>query len=129
MFSYTLKAENTRSQEVGIMRKVANAVVTLSAFALLAVFLVSAAAVAVKLLWTDGALREAGTERVYTEVVVKPGDTLWVIAQQQMPDHDPRDAVAKIRELNQLPSAQIYPGQTLTLEVKRPAEAQHMAQR
>ena len=60
---------------------------------------------------------------------MKPGDTLWVIAQQQMPDHDPRDAVAKIRELNQLPSAQIYPGQTLTLEVKRPAEEQHMAQR
>ena len=49
--------------------------------------------------------------------------------KNQMPDEDPRDAVARIRELNQLQSAEIFPGQVLTLEVKRPVQAGQLASR
>lgn len=109
--------------------KTQNALVTISVFGLLIMLMVSAAAITLKLVWIDGALTNAGTELVFTEVVVQSGDTLWAIAANQMPDEDPRDAVARIRELNQLQSAEIFPGQVLTLEVKRSVQAGQLASR
>ena len=47
----------------------------------------------------------------------------------QMPGEDPRDAVGSIRQLNELQSAEIYPGQVLTLEVKRAVQSQQLASR
>lgn len=50
------------------------------------------------------------------EVVVRPGDTLWSIAKANLPGQDPRDAVGALRKLNQLTSAEIFPGQILQVE-------------
>ena len=70
-------------------------------------------AVAVLLLWAlfAGDTGASGPERQYR---VKPGDTLWSIAERTS-GGDPREAVWKIRERNDLESALIVPGQTLVL--------------
>ncbi len=46
-------------------------------------------------------------------VTVQPGDTLWSIAGQVAPGHDPRQVVERIRESNDLTSVSLFPGQTL----------------
>jgi nucleoid-associated protein YgaU len=58
-----------------------------------------------------GGLRLAGV----TSVVVQPGDTLWSIASPVAADGDVRAVVAEIRQLNDLSSADLVPGQTLQL--------------
>ncbi len=50
-------------------------------------------------------------------VTVQAGQSLWTLAQRIAPDHDPRDVVAKIRDLNELTSTQLQPGQQLVVPV------------
>jgi nucleoid-associated protein YgaU len=52
-----------------------------------------------------------GPERLYR---VKPGDTLWSIAERTFAG-DPREGVWEIRERNALASATIVPGQVLVV--------------
>ncbi|HHY10936.1 MAG TPA: LysM peptidoglycan-binding domain-containing protein [Firmicutes bacterium] len=53
------------------------------------------------------------------EITVQPGDTLWSIAKANVPKKDPRDVIAAVRVLNQLNSAEIFPGQTLRIEIPK----------
>ena len=53
----------------------------------------------------------AGPKRTY---VVKPGDTLWSVAQRTLAG-DPREGVWKIEQRNRLASATIVPGERLVL--------------
>jgi LysM repeat protein len=48
-------------------------------------------------------------------MTVLSGDTLWSIATEIAPQEDPRDVVAEIIALNQLPSAALMPGQEIAL--------------
>ncbi|WP_046469112.1 LysM peptidoglycan-binding domain-containing protein [Allosalinactinospora lopnorensis] len=48
-------------------------------------------------------------------VIVEDGDTLWEIAEQARPAEDPRRTVHEIVELNDLPAADLAPGQELLL--------------
>ena len=48
-------------------------------------------------------------------MTVLTGDTLWSIATMIAPEEDPRDVVADIIALNQLPSAALMPGQEIGL--------------
>ena len=70
-------------------------------------------AVAVLLLWAlfAGEGGASGPEREYR---VRPGDTLWSIAQETF-SGDPREGVWELRYRNDLDSATIVPGQTLVL--------------
>jgi nucleoid-associated protein YgaU len=70
-------------------------------------------AVAVLVLWAlfAGETGAGGPERQYR---VKPGDTLWSIAERTLPG-DPREGVWELRERNELASATIVPGQVLVL--------------
>lgn len=70
-------------------------------------------ALAVLLLWAlfAGESGAGGPERSYR---VKPGDTLWSIAEQTF-QGDPREGVWELRERNHLESTTIVPGQVLTL--------------
>ena len=70
-------------------------------------------ALAVLLLWAlfAGETGASGPEHRYR---VKPGDTLWSIAERTSAG-DPREAVWNIRERNGLASALIVPGQVLVL--------------
>ena len=53
----------------------------------------------------------AGPKRTY---VVKPGDTLWSVAQHTYAG-DPREGVWKLEQRNHLGSATIVPGEKLVL--------------
>ena len=50
-----------------------------------------------------------------SSVVVEPGDTLWSLAVPLAGDGDVREVVHELRELNDLESAQLQPGQVLRL--------------
>ena len=70
-----------------------------------------AAAIAVAML---GWARPSGGAGEGVRYVVKPGDTLWVIAE----DHyggDPREAIWAIKERNGLGTSTISPGAVLVL--------------
>ena len=71
------------------------------------------AALAILLLWAlfAGETDASGPERHYR---VKPGDTLWSIAERTFAG-DPREGVWELRERNELDSATILPGQVLVL--------------
>jgi LysM repeat protein len=53
----------------------------------------------------------AGPKRTY---VVKPGDTLWTVAEHAYAG-DPREGVWKLEQRNHLGSATIVPGEKLVL--------------
>jgi hypothetical protein len=54
----------------------------------------------------------------YTTVTVQPGQTLWEIARTFAPDTDPRATIARIVDLNALPSQHdIRPGLRLALPI------------
>ncbi len=58
----------------------------------------------------------AGPEPVTVDYRVRPGDTLWSIAELVIAeDGDVRGTVAEIRDLNDLGSSVIAPGQTLVV--------------
>ena len=48
-------------------------------------------------------------------VTVQAGESLWSMARRVAPDNDPREVVARIRDLNDLTSAHLTPGQQLLL--------------
>jgi len=52
------------------------------------------------------------------EVVVAPGETLWALAARHAPERDPRDFVAEVYRLNELPpSGLVRAGQSLVVPV------------
>ena len=53
----------------------------------------------------------AGPKRTY---VVRPGDTLWSVAERTYPG-DPRQGIWEIEQRNHLASATIVPGEKLVL--------------
>jgi hypothetical protein len=70
-------------------------------------------ALAVLMLWAlfAGESGAGGPERSYR---VKPGDTLWSIAERTFPG-DPREGVWELRQRNELDGTTIVPGQVLVL--------------
>ncbi|MCP3425252.1 LysM peptidoglycan-binding domain-containing protein [Rothia sp. AR01] len=57
------------------------------------------------------------TAQVTEQIVVSDGDTLWAIAGEVDPGADPRETVALIGELNELPGGSLEPGQRLVVPV------------
>jgi nucleoid-associated protein YgaU len=55
----------------------------------------------------------ATTGPVAESWVVQPGETLWAIAEQVAPEVDPRETVARIVELNDLPDSSVQAGQAV----------------
>ena len=47
--------------------------------------------------------------------MVQPGETLWVIAERVDPETDPRETVARIVAMNDLPSSSVVAGQELVV--------------
>ena len=54
----------------------------------------------------------AGT---FEMVTVVSGDTLWTLAERIAPEHDPRDVVDDIVQLNGLSGVAVFPGQELAI--------------
>ena len=57
----------------------------------------------------------ADSGAVSSTYVVQPGETLWVIAERLDPDVDPRETVARIVAMNDLPSSSVLVGQELLI--------------
>jgi hypothetical protein len=55
------------------------------------------------------------------KITVVGGETLWSVAKQISPNSDPRDVIAEIISVNRLKSADIYPGEQLSI----PAQYEH----
>ncbi len=49
--------------------------------------------------------------------VVQAGDSLWSIAQIVAPERDPRETIARIRDLNGMGSSTVIPGQSLVVPI------------
>lgn len=65
---------------------------------------------------TPGAGAAAGAAAAEgRRVTVRPGETLWAIAQRVAPGNDPRATIAQILDLNALDSAGVQVGQVLLL--------------
>ncbi len=54
-------------------------------------------------------------EPAQEHVTVQQGDSLWTLAGRVAPDDDPREVVAQIRDLNDLATSALTPGQVLVL--------------
>jgi nucleoid-associated protein YgaU len=48
-----------------------------------------------------------------TKVLVRPGQSLWTLAEAYDPDVDPRVVMEQIQQLNSMTSDQLRPGQVL----------------
>lgn len=66
-----------------------------------------------------GAASQAGLSEgaVLQQTTVQPGESLWSVAQRIAPENDPREVIAQIRRLNDLPGSQLQVGQQLLLPV------------
>jgi len=73
--------------------------------------------VAALVLLLASSVMAAGPEPETVDYRVLPGDTLWTIAQEVEEGGDVRDVVAEIRNLNDLDSSLILPGQVLLVPV------------
>ena len=56
-----------------------------------------------------------GAAAVSSTWVVQPGETLWVIAERVDPDTDPRETVARIVAMYDLPDSSVLVGQELQI--------------
>jgi LysM repeat protein len=59
---------------------------------------------------SDGSATSSDAARTW---VVQPGETLWSIAQRLDPNTDPRETVARIVAMNDLPSSAVAVGQEI----------------
>ena len=58
------------------------------------------------------------TQPEYIEIIVEPGDTLWNLARQHMPNNtDIRRAVHTLSTLNEIAAHELKAGQTLIIPV------------
>jgi LysM repeat protein len=67
---------------------------------------------------TDAAATQTPNTNDFTYVSVAPGESLWQLAGEIAPQSDPSEVVADILALNQLPSADLQPGQELAIPLE-----------
>lgn len=89
---------------------------TLIASARFRAFTIISITVIVVLLFLSSAVQATGQITETTDYRVKPGDTLWRIAQVHGPENgDIRRIVAAIEKLNQIDGAHIQAGQVIEI--------------
>jgi hypothetical protein len=68
-----------------------------------------------------GASAEAGSTvstASFDHITVAPGESLWDLAAWIAPEADPREVVADMVALNQLPTTEVQPGQRLAIPLE-----------
>jgi hypothetical protein len=82
--------------------------------------LVAAPVVVVALLFgiNAGGATATSSSTPLTKVTVVGGETLWSLAKQISPNTDPRDVVADVMSVNRMDTADIYPGEQLSIPAK-----------
>ena len=86
----------------------------------LPIMLTAAAALTVLGFFTAPAVASSGAPDVTEtlQVSVDAGDSLWGLAEEFVPDRDPRDVVADIMELNNLSDARVSAGVQLFIPIQ-----------
>jgi nucleoid-associated protein YgaU len=83
----------------------------------MAVLLVAAVSVslagAAQALGHSGAQARPGTRAAITKVEVRPGQSLWTLAEAYDPNADTRQVIQEILQLNSMNTDQVQPGQIL----------------
>lgn len=59
------------------------------------------------------------TAQQYIRIQVKPGDTLWCLAGEYMPNTDIRKSINVISEINDTSASELYAGQVLKIPVEK----------
>ena len=108
-----LPAHTTNTVHLRITRRGRIVLATLASLPLVAA-LVALAVFGANSAVANGA-ESATASQSFDYVTVQAGETLWGIAEEIAPTADPRDVIADIVNLNQLPSAQVQPGQRLAV--------------
>lgn len=80
-------------------------------------FLLGLAVAAVSMLALDISSAVAGGSDRAVTVTVESGDTLWSYAEEYAPTQDPQDFVQRAQQLNNLTTARLTAGSTITLPV------------
>ena len=65
----------------------------------------------------SGSDSQASNSPAEQVVVVQTGETLWGIAREVAPGSDPRGVVRQIRQMNDLGTAPVVPGQSIVVPV------------
>ena len=65
----------------------------------------------------SGSMSEASKSPTPQVVVVQAGETLWGIAREVAPGSDPRGVVRQIRQMNDLGTIPVVPGQSIVVPV------------
>ncbi|MEK9897669.1 MAG: LysM peptidoglycan-binding domain-containing protein [Actinomycetota bacterium] len=65
----------------------------------------------------SGSESEASKSPAPQVVVVQAGETLWGIAREVAPGSDPRGVVRQIRQMNDLGTTPVVPGQSIVVPV------------
>jgi LysM repeat protein len=60
-----------------------------------------------------------GDGPVTQRITVRPGETLWGIAERVAPDADPRSTIARLESMNHLASSTVPAGSVLVVPVAR----------
>jgi hypothetical protein len=60
-----------------------------------------------------------GDGPVTERITVRPGETLWGIAERVAPDADPRSTIARLESMNHLASSTVPAGSVLVVPVAR----------
>jgi hypothetical protein len=80
--------------------------------------LAAAAGVAVTGSSAAGSDMSSSNAASFEYVTIQSGQSLWQLAETVAPSADPREVIAAIVNLNQLPSESVQPGQRLALPVE-----------
>ena len=68
---------------------------------------------------SQAAPRAVGSSSAHTaSTVVRPGESLWAVAERVAPGHDPRAVIDQIADLNNLSSSGLQAGQLLVVPAK-----------
>ena len=65
----------------------------------------------------SGSMSEASKSPAPQVVVVQAGETLWGIAREVAPGSDPRGVVRQIRQMNDLGTTPVVPGQSIVVPI------------
>ena len=85
---------------------------------MLGTLLAAPVAVALTLSAFSGSAAQAGSTvstASFDYITVASGESLWDLAGWIAPEADPREVVAALVELNQLPTTEVQPGQRLAI--------------
>jgi LysM repeat protein len=71
-----------------------------------------------------GAAMGTSSSAPLAKITVVGGETLWGVAKEIAPNADPRDVIADVMSVNRLNSADIYPGERLSIPARYTTPAQ-----